>query len=107
MHNFLVLRDLGSVRLQFSPPPLLCVSGGLRRQLRLLLSNPPLPLDFLSLLVVRRTVDHVAHYVDSFVVTHFQVFPVLALGGQGGRAELTEELDDFSVFLDVLLKCTW
>ena len=32
------------------------------------------------------------------------MFPVLALGGQRGRAELAEELDHLAVLLDVLLR---
>ena len=82
---------------------LLHVGRYLGRQLSLLSGHSPLPLHLLPLFVVRRTVDDVSHDVDSFVVTHLEMFPVLALGGERGRAELAEKLDHLAVLLDVFL----
>merc|ERR1719436_720535 len=35
------------------------------------------------------------------------MFPVLALGGERGRAELAEKLDHLAVLLDVFLEVSW
>ena len=63
----------------------------------------PLPPDLVPVLDICLTVNDVPHDVDGLVVPHLQMFPVLTLGGQGGGTKLTDELNNFSVLLDMLL----
>ena len=50
------------------------------------------------------TVNYVPHDINCLVVAHLQMFSILALSGEGGRAEVTKELNHLTVFLDMFLE---